>query len=368
MDFSVVAVAREDDSPVDEPLRIAAVADRLGYREVWAGEGPTWDSFALAVAIGRATERVALTAGPVPVSVRDPYTIARGAASVAALTGRRVGVALGTSSARVVEGVHGRVRERPAAVLAETAEAVRDHLRAALGEPIGASPRHLPPPSQAADPFRHRLPPPGEAAGPFRRRLPPPGDATRPGEAVAPFRRRLPPPGGPLTVAAFGERAVGVAAAYADRMLLDVVSPEQVRVLRAKLDAAADKAGRTPPPLAAWLPAAVDPVPESLAQVLGSIAGYLTVPGYREVFAEAGFGEAVTLAASGADRETLLRALPPEAAGTVGLVGDLDAVRARIDAYAEAGLDEIALVPATAGDPAGERTLTALVPPPVTPV
>ncbi|MCW8380874.1 LLM class flavin-dependent oxidoreductase [Streptomyces justiciae] len=348
MDFSVVAVAREDDSPVDEPLRIAAVADRLGYREVWAGEGPTWDSFALAVAIGRATERVALTTGPVPVSVRDPYIIARGAASVAALTDRRVGVALGTSSARVVEGVHGRVRERPAAVLAETAEAVRDHLRAALGEPIGASPRHLPPPGEVADTFRHRLPPPGEAA--------------------APFRRRLPPPGGPLTVAAFGERAVGVAAAYADRMLLDVVSPEQVRVLRAKLDAAADKAGRTPPPLAAWLPAAVDPVPESLAQVLGSIAGYLTVPGYREVFAEAGFGEAVTLAASGADRETLLRALPPEAAGTVGLVGDLDAVRARIDAYAEAGLDEIALVPATAGDPAGERTLTALAPPPVTPV
>ncbi|MGW3652851.1 hypothetical protein [Streptomyces sp. NPDC000878] len=41
-------------------------------------------------------------------------------------------------------------------------------------------------------------------------------------------------------------------------------------------------------------------------------------------------------------------------------MGDSDAVRARIDAYAGAGLDEIALVPATAGDPAGEHTLTAL--------
>ena len=102
--------------------------------------------------------------------------------------------------------------------------------------------------------------------------------------------------------------------------------------------------------------------PESLAQVLGSIAGYLTVPGYSEVFAEAEFGEAVDLAASGADRETLVRALPAAAAGTVGLVGDLDAVRARVDAYAQAGLDEIALVPATAGDPGGERTLTALRP------
>ncbi|MGC0341856.1 LLM class F420-dependent oxidoreductase [Streptomyces sp. SLBN-8D4] len=318
MDFSVVAVAREDDSPVEEPLRVAVAADRLGYREVWAGEGPTWDSFVLATAIGRATERVALTAGPVPVNVRDPYTTARGAASVAALVGRPVGVALGTSSKRVVEGVHDRPRARPAAVLEEQAAAVRRFLHASPGEPVV------------------------------------PG---------SPFRRRLPPPGGPLTVAAFGPRAIATAAAHADRMLLDVVSPEQVRALRAELDAAAArKAGRTSPVLAAWLPAAVDPDPRSLAQVLGSIAGYLTVPGYREVFAEAGFGDAVALAASGADRETLVRALPAAAAGAVGLVGGPDAVRARIDAYAAAGLDEIALVPATAGDPGGERTLAALRP------
>ncbi|MEU6147409.1 LLM class F420-dependent oxidoreductase [Streptomyces sp. NPDC047081] len=317
MEFTVVAVAREDESPVEEPLRVAVAADRLGYREVWAGEGPTWDSFVLAAAIGRATERVALTAGPVPVSVRDAYTVARGAASVAALTGRPAGVALGTSSKRVVEGVHGRPRVRPAAVLEESAAAVRALLHGEEGEPVV------------------------------------PGSV---------FRRRLPPPGGPLTVAAFGDRAIATAAAHADRMLLDVVSPEQVRELRAKLDAAAARVGRTPPTLAAWLPAAVDPGPESLAQVLGSIAGYLTVPGYREVFAEAGFTEAVELAASGADRATLVRALPPEAATTVGLVGDLATVRARAADYAEAGLDEIALVPATAGDRAGERTLTALRP------
>jgi hypothetical protein len=35
-------------------------------------------------------------------------------------------------------------------------------------------------------------------------------------------------------------------------------------------------------------------------------------------------------------------------------------VRARLEAYAAAGLDEVVLVPATAGDPGGERTLTAL--------
>ncbi|MFF4982152.1 LLM class F420-dependent oxidoreductase [Streptomyces sp. NPDC001046] len=317
MDMSVVAVGREDDSPVEEPLRVAVLADRLGYGEVWAGEGPTWDAFVLATAIGAATERVALTAGPVPVHVRDPLTVVRGAASAAAVTGRSVGVALGTSGKRVVEGVHGRQRTRPAATLAHGAAAVRELMDGLPGEPVV------------------------------------PGSG---------FPRRLPPPGGSLTVAAFGERAVAAAVAHADRMLLDIVSPGQVRMLRERMLAAARKAGRTPPRLAAWLPAAVDPGPEAVTQILRSVAGFLAVPGYSDMFVDAGFAEVVELAVKGADRDTLVRALPPEAAATVALVGDTAAVRARIDAYAEAGLDEIALVPATAGDPAGERTLTALAP------
>lgn len=182
MDISVVAAAREDDSPTDEPMRIAKVADRLGYGEVWVGEGPTWDSFALATAIGLATGQTAITAGPLPVSVRDPLTVVRGAASAAALTGRPVGVALGASSVRVVEGVHGRSRAGVSRVLAESSRAVR---RLMNGEP---------------------------------------GEEVVPGSG---FRRRLSPPGGALTVAAFGDRAIAVAAEHADRMVLDSVSPSR---------------------------------------------------------------------------------------------------------------------------------------------
>jgi alkanesulfonate monooxygenase SsuD/methylene tetrahydromethanopterin reductase-like flavin-dependent oxidoreductase (luciferase family) len=97
-----------------------------------------------------------------------------------------------------------------------------------------------------------------------------------------------------------------------------------------------------------------------MAQVAQSLIGYLTVAGYGEMLTVAGLGDAVRLAQEGADREQLAAALPPEAAGQIGLVGSADTVGERLAAYADAGLDEVVLVPATSGDPGGERTLTAL--------
>ena len=316
MKISVVAAAREDDRPPEEALHTASLADRLGYPEVWLGEGPTWDAFVLAAAVGSATDRIAVTAGPLPVSVRDPATIVRGAASAQAVTGRAVGVALGTSSTRVVEGVHGRSRAKPVGDLRDSAAAFVAHRR---GEWFGASDDHG-------------------------------------------FRRRLAPATGPLTIAAFGDRAIAIAAAHADRMLLDLVSVTQVRELRAKLVAAAESAKRPVPRLAAWLPAAVDPTPAARAQLMRSLVGYFPVRGYREVFVQAGFGAAVDLAAAGAPVDEVVAALPAAAAGTVALVGDAGTVRERITEYADAGLDEIAILPATADDPGGETTLIALAP------
>jgi probable F420-dependent oxidoreductase len=315
MEISVAVAARPNVQP-EEELRTAVLADRLGYRELWIGEGWIWDSFALATAIGLATEQIAMTVGPLPVHVRDPSTIVRAAASTAALVRRPVGVALGTSSVRVVERMHGRTRCRPVTALAESARAVGAFLRE--------------------------------------------GQADVDGDVVsAHYRLRLDPPGGPLSVAAFGDRAIAVAADHADRMLLDLVTPQLAREYRARLDAAATKAGRQPPTLAAWIPAAVDPDPASRTQIMQSVVGYLEVAGYHEMFTAAGFGDAVELARTGADTEELLDALPPDAAATVGIVGDRDGLVARLEAYAS-GLDEVVLVPATAGDPGGERTLNAL--------
>lgn len=317
MEITVV-IASRPDVPPEEELRTAVVADRLGYRDLWVGEGFVWDAFALATAAGLATEQIALTVGPIPVSVRDPASIARAAASTAALVRRPVGVALGTSSLRVVERMHGRSRRRAVTTMAESAQALRALFRGEIADYAGET------------------------------------------VSTHGYRLRLDPPGGPITLAAFGDRAIDVAAQHADRMVLDLVSPELARHYRDKLDAAAQRAGRPAPRLAAWIPAAVDPGPEARTQVLQSVIGYLEVAGYGEMFTAAGLGDAVQMALAGASRDELLAAVPPTAVDRLGLVGDVATVRDRLDAYAAAGLDEVVLVPATAGDPGGERTLTAL--------
>jgi probable F420-dependent oxidoreductase len=244
--------------------------------------------------------------------------IAIGAASVTALTRRRIGVALGTSSPTLVEEWHGRSRARAATALEESARAVATLLGG--------------------------------------------GRTDRAGEVVggSGFRLRLGPPEGPLTVAALGDHAIATAAGHADRMVINLVTPQQAAVLRDKLDAAAKKAGRRAPRLAAWLPAAVDPVPESYAQLIWSLVPYLSAPAYADNLAEAGFTEAVKLARAGTAPRELLTALPLELAGTIALTGDAAAVRSRLAAYADAGVDEIAVVPVTGGDPGGERTLGAI--------
>lgn len=335
MDISAV-VGMWLDRPPEEALHTAVLADRLGYGELWIGETGTWDAFALATAIGLATDRIAMTVGPVPVTVRDPAVIAMGAASVAALTRRRIGVALGTSGPfldpALVREWHGPSR----------AAALEDGTRSVATLLGGGRVR-------------------GRANGPNGRKSGRPnGGRGRNAVAGDGFRLRLDPPEGPLTVAALGDRAVATAAAHADRMVVHLVTPQRAAELKDRLDTAARKANRRTPKLAAWLPAAIDPVPESYAQLIWALVPYLSAPGYSDNLAGAGFTEAVERARRGTSPRELLTALPLELAGTIGLTGDETAVRTRLAAYADAGVDEVAIVPVTGGDPGGERTLTAL--------
>ena len=317
MKFSVVTPLWQD-RPAGENMEVAVNADRLGYPELWIGEMATFDAFALATAVGSHTRQIALGIGPLAVSVRTPVTMAMGIASVAALTGRQVALALGASSTVVVEQWHGRPRSCTASHLDETAQIVRGLL---AGDKVNFS---------------------GELA------------------SCRGYRLRLDAVSSPLTVAAFGPAAVRVAARRAERMLLNMVTPDSLARLRAELAAAAAAAGKPTPQVAVWLSCAVDPAPEAIQQLLRAMVGYLAAPGYAEMFIEAGFSDLVRLARSRPHPGELLAAMPDELVAAVGLVGTEAAIARRLEQYRAAGADEICLVPATAGDPAGARTLAAM--------
>ncbi|WP_410672962.1 LLM class F420-dependent oxidoreductase [Amycolatopsis sp. cmx-4-68] len=313
-----VSLGLWQDRPPEEALETARAAEAAGYPELWIGEMATWDAFALGTAIGAATTRISLTFGPLAVTVRDPATIAMGVASVAALTGRSTGVALGTSSDVVVRGWHGRSRDRAVTALAESAVAVRQLL---AGE------------KSAVD---------GSVVG------------------SRGYRLRLAAPGSPLTIAAFGPRALGVAARHADRMVVNLVSPAAAAALVRGLREAASQAEVTPPPVAAWVVGAVDPGPAELEQLRRGVVGYLAAPGYAEMFRAEGFGDLVDFARTRPHPRELLAAVPVAAIAAVGLLGAPGDVTAKIAEYAAAGVDELAIVPATSDDdPGGAKTLAA---------
>ncbi len=311
------------DRPADEVLTTAAAADACGYPELWIGEMATYDAVGLATAIGHRTERIDLTIGPLAVAIRTPAGLAMAAGTVADLTGRRVGLALGTSSPVVVEAWHGRSASRSAITLRESAGACRTLL---AGE------------RSACD-----------------------------GEVVRSqgFRLRVAPPGGPLTVAAFGDGAIRAAAEHGDRMVANLVAVEELADLARRLDAAVSEVGpstqgqdRPAPTLAVWVPTAVDPGPAAREQVRRAIVAYLRAPGYREMFDRAGFGEVVATAQEDIHPRQLLAAVPDEMAEAIGAIGTIDQVLARFDAYAASGADEVVIVPsATDEDPGGVGTL-----------
>ena len=317
MKFSVVTPLWQD-RPAAENMDVACNADRLGFAELWIGEMATYDAFAFATSVGHRTEQIGLNVGPLAVSVRTPMTMAMGIASVADLTGRRTSLALGASSTVVVEEWHGRPRARTARHLDETAQIVRGLL---AGEKVDFA---------------------GELA------------------SCKGYRLRLDAVHSPLTVAAFGAEAVRVAARRADRMLLNMVTPDSLARLRGDMAAAAMEAGRPVPQVAVWLTCAIDPDPGAIQQLLRAVVGYLAAPGYAQMISEAGFAELVAFARTRPHPKELLAAMPDELVAAIGLVGDQEAVAKRVEEYRAAGADEICLVPATAGDPGGLRTLETM--------
>jgi probable F420-dependent oxidoreductase len=292
--------------PALEALEVAHAAEAAGIGALWLGEMLSFDAFALAGALARETS-LHLTVGPLAVGVRTPVGIAMGVASLQALAGpERVAVALGASTRAVTAEWHGRDWTRTPARIAETADVVR---RVLAGERTG----------------HHGV------------------------LASEGFRLGMGASEVEVAVAAFGRRSLQVADETADRLVVNLVTPAQAGRLAEAVP------GR---PVTAWVVGAVDPSPEAVERIRRQVSLYLAAPGYGDMFTEAGFGEVVDEARAGRPPSELT--VPDALLHAVAAIGSADDVRESLDAYRAVGVTQVAVVPATDGDPGGARTFAAV--------
>ena len=306
------------DRPDEEALEIAVAVRDAGVASLWVGEMVTFDAVALATAVGHRAPGLRLKIGPMAIGVRSPVSMALAAASVATLTGNPVDIALGASSPAIVSGWHDREWNHSATRMRETIGCLRAIL---AGDGSGYEGRHV---------------------------------------RTHGFRLRRPQPDMRIAVAAFGPAMTRIAATLADEVVLNLLPPERVRAFRATVESDAAAAGRPCPRVAVWVPVALEPGAEALAQLSSQLALYLAPPGYGELFSELGYTDLVDRARAGARRSELAGDIPAELLRHVSALGSADELTARISEYHEAGADVVGVVPSTAEDPAGRAVLTAL--------
>jgi alkanesulfonate monooxygenase SsuD/methylene tetrahydromethanopterin reductase-like flavin-dependent oxidoreductase (luciferase family) len=106
-------------------IRLAVVAEELGYARFGTAEGWTNDAVVVLTQIAGVTSRIGLVTAVLPVWSRTPAAIAMAAAGLQRASDGRFALGLGASSPPLVEGLHGLTWQRPVDQMRTTLVAVR---------------------------------------------------------------------------------------------------------------------------------------------------------------------------------------------------------------------------------------------------
>jgi probable F420-dependent oxidoreductase len=281
-----------DSLPIDAARAYAARADELGYGALWVPETVGREPFTLLGLLAGSTRRIVLGTSIVSIWGRDAQASRMAARTLAEATGGRFVLGLGVSHPHLAGKLRGHAYERPLTRMREYLAAYH----AAIYRGQGA-------------------------------------------DAV---------PEPPVLIAALRERMTDLAATDADGAFPYLVTPERVRWMRDRLDAAATSRR---PTLAVTLPASLGE-PDDRTAATAYLAPYLRTPAYRASWQLQGFAEPDW------DAPASHRIVDAMVA-----IGDVTAVRSRIAAFHDAGADHVALIP-LAADGATEHlpSLEALAP------
>ena len=306
-----------EDGP--QLARLGRLAERRGYGSLWVTERYFQEeTFALLGYLAAATERVELGVGVVNPYTRHPALIAMAAATLDRLAGGRLLLGLGRSDRGVIEGALGIPYGAPRAVLGEAVATLRGLLDGQVVAGVQL--------------------------------------------ALRPARRV------PIYLAAIGPRALRLAGAVADEVLLNAyVPPGYVRYAVEEVRAGAREAGRDPDAVdvACMLVVRLTDEPAALLpQLRGRVAQILAEPHVGELLLEhggfdAGIVEPLRAALATSGVAAAARYVSAEIAEAFTLLGDAERCRERIAAYRAAGVDRPLLLPRL---PDFERVAEALAP------
>jgi F420-dependent oxidoreductase-like protein len=269
-------------SPVGAIVDHAVAAERDGFSSYWLAQLGSPDALTVIAMMGERTSTIELGTAVVPTWPRHPLMLAAQALTVQEAIGNRLALGIGLAHKSSVE--------------------------ATLGIPFATPAKHM------DEYLRVLLPAMRE------RRVDASGDiwsghtdglGAAPG-AEAPV----------VLLAAMGPRMLRLAGERTDGTMLWLSGPDAIaQTIKPAIDDAAEAAGRPAPRIAASVPVCVTDDAARVRDVIGALlAGYNELPSYRRVMDLSGAG----------------------GPADVSVVGDDDAVRAGLAAFADAGVTDFA--------------------------
>ncbi len=307
-----------------DQLAVVKEAERLGYDSVWTAEAYGSDAATVLAWLAAQTSTIRLGSGILQMPGRSAAMTAMTAATIDELSGGRMILGIGSSGPQVAEGWHG---QRFARQLQRTRDYVAV-VRMALA--------------------RERVEFRGETL-----ELPLPDG---PGKAlkltIAPAQERI-----PVYLAAIGPRNTALAGEIADGWLPTFFSPEHVESIRELLEEGATRGGRSlegfeiAPTVNVCvsddLDAARDVMRPMLALYIGGM-GSRKQNFYNQLVQRYGFEDAARTVQDlylEGRRDEAMAAIPGELIDLVSLCGPRDVVRARLRAFADAGVGTLIVTP-----------------------
>ncbi|MFE4683771.1 LLM class F420-dependent oxidoreductase [Streptomyces sp. NPDC056721] len=309
-------------------LAVAREADKLGYTVCWAAEAYGSDAPTVLSYVAAQTERIDIGSAIMQIPARQPAMTAMTAATLDSLSGGRFRLGLGVSGPQVSEGWYGVKFDKPLARTREYVDIVR---RAMSRERLSYEGEHW------------TLPLPGGPGKPLKM-------------TVHPQREHI-----PLYIAAIGPKNLEQTGEIADGALLIFPAAEHLEeTALTHLRAGREKAGKTLEgfdvvptlPLALGadkdVPALADMFRPYTALYVGGM-GSRKQNFYNQLAQRMGYEkEAAEIQDKylGGDKEGAGAAVPHQLIDSTTLLGSVDRIAERMQAYAAAGVTTLTLAPA----------------------